>query len=540
MMKHVKAIALSLLAGMIPAYMLAQITERERPAEWSNLVQGGRYVDRFLPMPKGKLSDKVWGARDVVPRYVDNGIEMDSISFWGGNILKDNEGVYHLYVCGWPESAAKGHMEWPNSTVYHAIGKKLQGPYHVVDTIGSGHNPEAYLLDDGRVVVYVIGAYYVGNSYNGPWERKSFNFDTRDRRIIEGLSNITFARRQDGSRLAVCRGGGVWISRTGLDTYSQITEKRIYPPVKGEYEDPVVWRDSLQYHLIVNDWMGRIAYYERSLDGVHWIVEPGEAYVPGISRHKDGIVENWYKYERAKVFQDPEGRPVQMNFAVIDTIKWEDHGNDNHSSKNICLPLRKDLLLDVLNQEPITASTRSIDLRISAEKGFNPAKQLDIESLRFGSYVEVNYGRGARPVSWHKDGKDLIVTFDAKGSGITEEEFAPKLLGKDCSGELVIGYARLPYVDYRPAILSARRPIYNQVNGSWQVEVENFGLSISTDTQIRIMSGECVLAETMVTAIRPYGRKVLTIDAKESVTDDAKVEVRFFRNGKEVGENHFE
>ena len=34
-----------------------------------------------------------------------------------------------------------------------------------------------------------------------------------------------------------------------------------------------------------------------------------------------------------KVFQDEKGRAVQMNFAVIDTIKWNDLPNDKHSSK---------------------------------------------------------------------------------------------------------------------------------------------------------------------------------------------------------------
>lgn len=340
-MDFIRTLAMALIAAMLPACLSAQITERTRPAEWDNLVPGARFVDHFLPMPDGKLSDKVWGSRDVVPRFIDNGIELDDTSFWGGNILQDKKGTFHLYVCGWPESSQKGHMQWPESVVYHATAKKLHGPYHITDTVGPGHNPEAHLLDDGRVMVYVIDACYLGDSYSGPWKKSRINFDPRDRRIIEGLSNVTFARRQDGSYLAVCRGGGVWISRDGADNYRQITERRIYPPVKGEFEDPVVWCDSLQYHLIVNDWLGRIAYYERSLDGVHWIVEPGEAYIPGISRHKDGTVENWFKYERAKVFQDPQGRPVQMNFAVIDTIKWEDHGNDNHSSKNICLPLRK-------------------------------------------------------------------------------------------------------------------------------------------------------------------------------------------------------
>ena len=32
----------------------AQVTERPRPAEWDHLVEGARFMDRFLPMPAGK------------------------------------------------------------------------------------------------------------------------------------------------------------------------------------------------------------------------------------------------------------------------------------------------------------------------------------------------------------------------------------------------------------------------------------------------------------------------------------------------------
>ena len=38
----------------------ALITERPRPAEWYNLLPGGKYVDRFEAMQGNKLSDKVW------------------------------------------------------------------------------------------------------------------------------------------------------------------------------------------------------------------------------------------------------------------------------------------------------------------------------------------------------------------------------------------------------------------------------------------------------------------------------------------------
>ena len=138
-----------LLSTSLPA----QTTERTRPAEWDQLVKGGRYMDRFEAMPEGKLVDNVWGADSVRPRFVDNGIERPDISFWGGNILRTEDGKFHLFVCGWPESAPKGHMTWPNSTVYHTVSDRLSGPYAIQDTIGKGHNPEAFRLDDGRIVM---------------------------------------------------------------------------------------------------------------------------------------------------------------------------------------------------------------------------------------------------------------------------------------------------------------------------------------------------------------------------------------------------
>jgi hypothetical protein len=52
----------------------AQVTERERPAEWDNLIEGARFMDRFLPMPDGTKGHDLWGADSVQQRYVDNGI----------------------------------------------------------------------------------------------------------------------------------------------------------------------------------------------------------------------------------------------------------------------------------------------------------------------------------------------------------------------------------------------------------------------------------------------------------------------------------
>jgi len=466
-------------------------------------------MDRFETMPGSGAVHAAWGTEAVRNRYVDNGIEADGMSFWGGNILKSEDGLYHLYVCGWPENSRGGHSFWGNSTVFHATSVNLGGPYKVVNSLSKGHNPEAYVLDDGRIVVYVIDGYLIADKPEGPWVYGTFEFDRRGHRIIEGLSNLTFCRRQDGSRLMVCRGGGIWISRDGLQPWRQITSERVYPRVEGEFEDPVVWRDSLQYHLIVNDWLGRLAWYERSLDGLHWVVEPGEAYTHAFSRHSDGTVEPWFKYERAKVFQDEQGRVIQMNFAVIDTLKGQDLPNDTHSSKNICISMNKGLLLEVLNQEPIDACTRKIELRIKAEDGFDPLTDVDVNSLCFGSYKEVNYGRGARAIGSRRDGVDLIVTFNGKGSGIDAEEWAPKLIGSTNDGKLIWGYARLPYINYRPEVLSASAP-YEKDGAEW-VDVENFGLTSSRAQDLRVnnIKGEDV--SVSVPSIEPYGEVSIKI-----------------------------
>ena len=533
---------LTLLAAAI-LYMTtaAQVTNRERPAEWAQLINGARFMDRFMPMPEGTKSLNIWGSDSVLNRYIDNGIERPDISFWGGNILQTPDGKYHLYVCGWPEHSPKGHMFWSNSTVFHATSDNPTGPYRIENSIGKGHNPEAYRLDDGRIVVYVIDGYYIADSEDSHvWSYGRFHFDTRDRNIIEGLSNLTFARRPDGSRLMICRGGGVWVSRDGLSTYHQLTDKRIYPAVHGEFEDPVIWRDSLQYHLIVNDWLGRIAFYQRSKDGVHWITEDGEAYIPGISVHSNGEVEHWFKYERLKIFQDDHGRAIQANFAVIDTIKWEDLPGDRHSSKNICIPLKKGLLMEVLNDTEITPSTRSIELRIRAEENFNPTTDLDINTLRFGSHTEVNYGRGSTPISHKVSGKDLIITFKGKGSGITPDEFAPKLIGKDIHGNMVFGYARLPYINYQPALLSARRPKHNTETGNLEVMIENFGLTTSPETDIEITFNGTSLGQTRIQPLEPYAATTLILHVITSTKlKKGTYEVIFRHAGKEIERNTF-
>ena len=286
------------------------------------------------------------------------------------------------------------------------------------------------------------------------------------------------------------RGGGIWFSKDGQSSYNLVSENSVYPP--GKYEDPVIWRTNIQYHMIVNDWKGRIAYYMRSKDGINWKLAPGEAYVPGLAVYEDGTNENWFKYERLKMFQDKYGRAVQANFAVVDTLKRLDLGSDRHSSKNIGIPLTYGRLITILNEEQINSDTKSIKVKIQAEKGFNPHIDIDLETLRFGAPEEVNFGKGCKVIETKKSGKDLILIFNGGGNGITERNFTGKLIGKTSKGKLLFGYARLPWIDYLQPALSACLPkiVLKNDKAFIEVEVQNFGQTVSETANIIIQQKE--------------------------------------------------
>jgi len=505
----------------------AQNKDFHGPKEWQNLAPGARFMDRFEPLPAvGKLSSDTWGIDKVKPRYIDNGIEDPKWSYWGGNIIKDAKGTYHLFVCRWPEDNPKGHFMWPRSTVVHTTSQSRFGPFKVQQEIGAGHNPEVYQLANGKFVLYAIGKYYLGETINGPWKLKKFKFDSRDRRIIEGLSNFSFANRTDGSVLGVSRGGGIWINQSGVDSWEMVTQERAYPAIKGRFEDPVIWKTPVQYHMIVNDWYGRIAYHLRSKDGIKWVTDPGKAYAPGIAVHADGHKVDWYKYERIKILQDDHGRAIQANFAVIDDKKHGDKARDIHSSKNISMPLTPARLIALQNQKMPTDNTQQIRVRITAENGFNPHSDIDLKSLKFGAPHEVDFGRGASLVKTEKDGKDLIAIFSGKGNGFTKENFAGKLLGKTTKGKILFGFTRLPWVTYDEPILSSRNPKLVQENDklNLKVEVKNYGINASAPSKVSVdiadAKGKAIATVTgTCPKLAPYAKAEVLIAAPSSLKE---------------------
>ena len=477
------------------------------PSEYvtpAGMAVGAAFIDRILPMPiESPLRADTWGGDNVKPRNVANGLEDPAWSYWCMSVFH-HEGKEHMFATRWPNDNPRGHSAWPQSSVVHATADKPTGPFKVESEIGPGHNVMCYRTKDGTYVLYVINRAYKSKSITGPWERFDLKYDTRGFPEV-AMSNHTFTMREDGSYLMVSRGGHVWISRDGLQPYRKITWKSPYPPVRARFEDPVVWRDDVQYHMLVNDWFGRTAFYLRSPDGVDWTVDPGIAYDATVARNADGTQERWFKFERPNVRQDAFGRATHLYLAVIDTGKKEDLGNDIHGSKIIALPLVVDRRMEILNKES-PAPGGQIELLLRAENGFDPARDVDPATLRFGAPSEVDFGRGASVSASEPSGKDLKLTFAVDETGFRPDDFAGKLLGKTSKGEVITGFARLPGKAKPAAILAPAFPKFAR-SDTLAITVENFGLAASEPTLMKVAMAATVgdrIITVSVPALKPF------------------------------------
>ncbi|MCL7762523.1 hypothetical protein MPF19_03785 [Polaribacter sp. Z014] len=431
-------------------------------------VFGTSFSDLILPMPiTYKLRTDVWGADGVIPRDPNNGIENPEWSYWGGRPVKDKDGKYHMNVTRWPANATKGHWEWPSSTVAYAVSDKPTGPYKVKRDLvydfhnGLGHNPDVILLNDGTYMLYSLidweATLFTSKTMAGPWKRLGTmevnlaNSDVSEARNYVYSRNLSGVQLNDGRFLFVSKAGSMILSdgENPLGPYQIVSKEIRHNPIipekyrKSGYEDPVLWKDDVQFHMMINAFWDYRAIYLRSPDGIHWKFNLGTAYTPHDTSYEDGTQTHWYKLERPHVLQDEFGRATHLSLAVIDVPKADDLAKDNHNSKNIIMPLVLHKRIKMLNKKKINKDTKSIKIRIISEEGFDAQNDIDLNSLRYGATEEVDFGKGCKIFKTKKKGKDLIVIFSGDGNGITNKNFVGKLLGKTKKGELIIGYSKL-------------------------------------------------------------------------------------------------
>ena len=153
--------------------------------------------------------------------------------------------------------------------------------------------------------------------------------------------------------------------------------------------------------------------------------------------------------------------------------------------------------------------------------------------MRFGTPSEVDYGKGSKVQKVSKEGKDLIVTFDAP-SKISSDDFVFKLLGERINKQLVFGYVRFPYLPRFSPILSARKPtlIHEAFKDVIEVVVENFGLAKSSEfTHLEINYREkdqlTLVGKVQIPSLLPYQKTILylTVPKRYNLEDNPVFQV---------------
>ena len=101
-------------------------------------TQPKSFISYFLPTPpQGELLRDAWGATNVLPREVRNGLEDTKITnynYWDGQIIKAPDGKYHLFASRWNQ--ARGHGGWFGSVAVHAVSDSLFGPTWIKASAG--------------------------------------------------------------------------------------------------------------------------------------------------------------------------------------------------------------------------------------------------------------------------------------------------------------------------------------------------------------------------------------------------------------------
>lgn len=307
---------------------------------------------------------------------------------WGGSMVSDTEGRYHLYYSRWPHSA--GFEAWvSHSEIAHAVSDEPTGPYQHVDVAlrvrGARywdglctHNPTVHVFG-GKYYLYYMGntgdgrnakalnmihrnnqriGVAVADHPNGPWKR----FDQPLIDVGESdedqdalmLNNPSLCRHPDGTYLMVykCAGKKMPLPFGGPIVHMVATSDsptgpfRKYPkPIftsEGDSfpaEDPYIWTQDGKFWAIVKDMHGAFTGAKNSLalfesdDGFRWKLSKHPLVTtPQVNWQEHGL-EKIERLERPQLWLK-DGVPAVLFCAA----------KDGDRTFNVHIPLTKSVL----------------------------------------------------------------------------------------------------------------------------------------------------------------------------------------------------
>jgi hypothetical protein len=342
----------------------------------SNSQSKKTLVDFFLPIkPQSALvSDGIWGAPNVLPRDINNGLEDATLTkgaYWDGKIIKDDTGKYHMYASRWNHTFSHSKGWRFGSKAIHSVSNNILGPYKDTGLItsnylnGKAHNTVALRTKEGKYALVISertrGEIFIADKPEGPFkllgeikiDNNGFDpelarYGTDNKGAVKGnvlghMSNVVIFLRPDGKYMLVPRSGAILISTDNILGPYKIVADKAYkdsPELpQTKMEDPSIWFSGGMYHMIVNHHPTSVTYHLTSEDGIHHWKNRGIAFhkEAGIFKYTNGVENKWTVIQRATVYVE-NGHPTHFHFSVIDLGKGQDKPNDNHSSKIVIVP----------------------------------------------------------------------------------------------------------------------------------------------------------------------------------------------------------
>lgn len=317
----------------------------------------------------------------------------DSLSHWGGSVVKGDDGLFHMYYSRWPKKLG---WEWVNySEVAYAVSESPFGPYKHQDvalkergtTYWDGsctHNPTIHRFD-GKYYLYYMGNFgdkevvsvpgkakinwlhrnnqrigvAVADNPKGPWKR----FDTpvlditkKDSLAHDALmtSNPSVCKMKDGRILMVYKAvgkkyplpnGGPVVHMVAIADSPTGPFKKYPDPVFLEEgarfpaEDPYIWYADGKYRAIVKfikhenkKRVFSLVHYD-SEDGIQWNKAKNFTISDRTITWEDGRVQKLDHLERPQVLFD-NGAPI----ALVCAADIYDENNIRQSF-NVQIPL---------------------------------------------------------------------------------------------------------------------------------------------------------------------------------------------------------
>ena len=318
----------------------------------------------------------------------------DTMSIWGGSVVKGEDGLYHMFYSRWPKRL--GWAWATHSEIAHAVSTSPFGPYEFKDVALAErgkeywdgpctHNPTIHKFN-GKYYLYYMGntgdkkvvgvpgkeklnwlhrnnqriGVAVADSPNGPWKRFDkpvLDITPDDSLAHDALmtSNPSVCQMTDGKILMVYKAvgkkyplpqGGPVVHCVAIADSPTGPFKKYPDPVftvEGERfpaEDPYIWYESGKYRAIVKRMnlkrqqkAASLIHYD-SEDGIHW----NEAKYFDISERiftwEDGRTQQFTHLERPQVLVE-NGEAIALMCAA-DTL---DENKVRHSF-NVQIPLK--------------------------------------------------------------------------------------------------------------------------------------------------------------------------------------------------------